>query len=36
MIHLLEPAHNRNFYALMNRFMPSWKIIRKKMNSGEI
>jgi predicted metal-dependent hydrolase len=36
MVHLLEPAHNRNFYALMNRFMPSWKIIRKKMNGGEI
>jgi predicted metal-dependent hydrolase len=36
MAHLLEPAHNRNFYALMDRFMPSWKIIRKKMNSGEI
>ena len=36
MIHLLEPAHNRNFYTLMNRFMPSWKIIRKKMNRGEI
>jgi predicted metal-dependent hydrolase len=35
MLHLLEPAHNRNFYALMNRFMPSWKIIRKKMNKGE-
>jgi predicted metal-dependent hydrolase len=36
MAHLLESAHNQAFYALMNRLMPSWKIIRKKMNSGEI
>jgi predicted metal-dependent hydrolase len=36
MIHLIEPSHNRNFYRLMNQFLPSWKDIRKKMNSGEI
>jgi predicted metal-dependent hydrolase len=36
MIHLIEPSHNRNFYRLMNQFMPSWKNTRKKMNAGEI
>jgi predicted metal-dependent hydrolase len=36
MIHLLEPRHNKAFYRLMNTYVPSWKIIRKKMNSGEI
>jgi predicted metal-dependent hydrolase len=36
MIHILEPSHNRNFYRLMNKYLPSWKLIRKKMNTGEI
>jgi predicted metal-dependent hydrolase len=36
LIHLIEPSHNHRFYELMNRFMPSWKDIRKKMNTGEI
>jgi predicted metal-dependent hydrolase len=36
MLHMLEPHHNRAFYRLMNTYLPSWKIIRKKMNSGEI
>ena len=36
MLHIIEKGHNRNFYGLMNQFMPEWKIIRKKMNSGEI
>jgi predicted metal-dependent hydrolase len=36
MIHLLEPTHNRNFYRLMDRYLPSWKIIRGKMNRGEL
>ncbi|MDR0670353.1 MAG: M48 family metallopeptidase [Treponema sp.] len=35
MIHMLEPSHNRNFYRLMDRYLPSWKAIRKKMNRGE-
>lgn len=25
MIHLLEPSHNKRFYALMNEFMPTWR-----------
>jgi predicted metal-dependent hydrolase len=36
MLHMLEPHHNQAFYRLMNTYLPSWKIIRKKMNSGEI
>lgn len=36
MLHILEPHHNQAFYRLMNTCLPSWKIIRKKMNSGEI
>jgi predicted metal-dependent hydrolase len=34
MLHILEPSHNRNFYRLMNQFIPSWKVIRKGMNTG--
>jgi predicted metal-dependent hydrolase len=36
LIHILEPSHNRNFYRLMDRHLPSWKTIRKKMNQGEL
>jgi predicted metal-dependent hydrolase len=36
MIHIIEVGHNRRFYSYLNKFMPSWKIIRKKMNSGEL
>ena len=34
-LHVLEKGHNRVFYGLMNQYMPEWKAIRKKMNSGE-
>jgi predicted metal-dependent hydrolase len=36
MIHIIEPAHNQAFYRLMNAYIPNWKTIRKKMNTGEI
>ncbi|MDR0623150.1 MAG: M48 family metallopeptidase [Treponema sp.] len=36
MIHIIEPSHNRNFYGLMNQYLPAWKLLRKKMNAGEI
>jgi predicted metal-dependent hydrolase len=36
MIHIIEPSHNRNFYELMNKYLPAWKLIRKKMNAGEV
>jgi len=36
MVHIIEKAHNNNFYRLLNKYLPNWKIIRKKMNSGEM
>jgi predicted metal-dependent hydrolase len=36
LIHILEPSHNRNFYRLMDLYLPSWRGIRKKMNRGEL
>ncbi|MDR2095103.1 MAG: M48 family metallopeptidase [Treponema sp.] len=36
MIHIIEPSHNQNFYRLMNKFLPSWRITRKKMNAGKL
>lgn len=30
--HLLEPSHNRRFYALMDQFMPNWKQCRETLN----
>jgi predicted metal-dependent hydrolase len=33
LIHLIEPAHNRNFYRLLSRYMPDWKGIRQRMNA---
>jgi predicted metal-dependent hydrolase len=35
LIHLIEPAHNRNFYRLLNKYIPAWKTIRKQMNQFE-
>lgn len=25
LVHILEPSHNKRFYALMTQFMPEWK-----------
>jgi len=36
MIHIIEKSHNRKFYNLLNKYLPGWKDIRKKMNSGEL
>jgi predicted metal-dependent hydrolase len=36
MLHIIEKSHNRKFYSLLNRHLPAWKSIRKKMNSGEL
>ncbi|MCL2232647.1 MAG: M48 family metallopeptidase [Treponema sp.] len=33
-LHIIEKGHNRNFYRLLNQYLPEWKAIRKKMNSG--
>jgi predicted metal-dependent hydrolase len=32
MTHLLEPTHNARFIALMDRFMPSWRLRRDHLN----
>jgi predicted metal-dependent hydrolase len=34
MVHLIEPSHNRRFYALMDRFMPDWRDWRNELNRG--
>jgi len=36
MLHIIERGHNRNYYRLLNKYIPSWKIIRKRMNAGDI
>jgi len=36
MLHIVEKSHNRKFYSLLNKHLPEWKNIRKKMNSGEL
>ena len=30
--HLLEPTHNARFIALMDRFMPNWRLRRNQLN----
>jgi predicted metal-dependent hydrolase len=32
MVHLSEPTHNSRFLALMDGFMPSWRLIRQALN----
>ena len=32
MAHLLEPTHNARFIALMERFMPNWRLRRDHLN----
>ncbi|HYV97578.1 MAG TPA: YgjP-like metallopeptidase domain-containing protein [Gemmatimonadaceae bacterium] len=32
LVHLLEASHNRRFYELMSRFLPSWRVIRAQLN----
>ena len=32
MTHLLEPTHNTRFTAMMDRFMPGWRLRRDQMN----
>jgi predicted metal-dependent hydrolase len=32
MAHLLEPTHNAYFIALMDRFMPNWRLRRDQLN----
>ena len=32
LLHLVEKYHNERFYALMTRFMPEWKEVRRMLN----
>ena len=32
MVHLLERNHNKRFYALMDKFMPDWKVWQNILN----
>lgn len=32
MVHLLKPTHNAHFVALMDRFMPNWRMFREQLN----
>jgi predicted metal-dependent hydrolase len=32
MIHLLERYHNSNFYNLLEKYMPNWKVYRDELN----
>ncbi len=32
MLHLLAPAHNAKFKALLDYHMPNWKLVRDKLN----
>lgn len=34
MVHLLEASHNHRFKALMDRFMPEWRVHRHALNHG--
>ena len=31
--HLYEPSHNARFHALMDRFYPAWREVRRELNS---
>jgi predicted metal-dependent hydrolase len=31
MVHLLERGHNKRFYALMDKYLPGWKDLRKEL-----
>jgi predicted metal-dependent hydrolase len=32
LLHLLVPTHNNHFFALMNRYLPKWRIYRDELN----
>jgi len=32
MVHLLEPSHNTRFHALMDRFLPEWRLRKELLN----
>ena len=36
MIHLIERRHNERNTALMNKFIPNWRLIREELNSAPL
>lgn len=34
LVHLYERNHNRRFYALMDQFLPDWRVLKGKLNEG--
>jgi predicted metal-dependent hydrolase len=36
MVHLLERHHNERFKALMDQFMPQWRLYRDKLNQAPL
>lgn len=36
MVHLLERRHNDQFVALMDRFMPQWRLLRDELNQAPL
>lgn len=36
LVHLLERHHNDNFTALMNKFLPQWKLRRNELNAAPL
>jgi predicted metal-dependent hydrolase len=32
LVHLLEPSHNSRFKALMDQFLPQWRVYREELN----
>jgi predicted metal-dependent hydrolase len=30
--HLIEPSHNRTFYAVMDTYLPDWRSLRRALN----
>ncbi len=36
MVHLLEPKHGEAFAALLDRFVPQWRLLRDELNKGPL
>ena len=36
LVHLLEPTHNDRFTALLDRYLPSWKLLRDELNQAPL
>ena len=34
--HLVERGHNARFYAVMDRALPEWRLLRKALNEGSL